>query len=361
MAYLCFRHFLQALTLSILLPVTSSWAQVDFSGKSIDWIVPFREGGGADVWADFTSPYLSSYLPGNPEIRKKIVPGGGSTRGANIYAADAKPDGLSLLSTSASTQFSFLLGDSRVRYDYANWYPLLVYPTGGVVYIQPEFGISSAAELSQLTDERLTFGSIGATSLDLVVLLGFELLEIRVRPIFGMGGRSSGRLAFERGEATIDFQTSAAYLKSVVPMVEAGEAVPLFTLGVLNEQGELQRDPEFPDLPHFGEVYKILRGRPPSGIEWDAWLALFTAGFGAQKMLVVPRSTPANIKQTYELAINKMFADPEYQKAKAEVLGSYQQASGEAAALFYRQGTHLPENQKNWIRNWLRRVYKLNI
>jgi N-formylglutamate deformylase len=40
---------------------------VDFSGQTIEWVIPFGEGGGIDVWARFFAPYLSRHLPGHAE------------------------------------------------------------------------------------------------------------------------------------------------------------------------------------------------------------------------------------------------------------------------------------------------------
>ena len=40
-----------------------------------------------------------------------------------------------------------------------------------------------------------------------------------------------------------------------------GKAVPLFSWGALDEDGNLVRDPTFPDLPHFGEAYEMLTGQ----------------------------------------------------------------------------------------------------
>jgi tripartite-type tricarboxylate transporter receptor subunit TctC len=229
----------------------------DFSGKTIEWIIPFDVGGGTDTWARFNAPFLSKYLPGQPTVVIKNVPGGGSTLGANQFAARARPDGLTLLGTSGSTQFPYLLRDPRVRYDYKDMDVVLAAPTGGVVYTKPEFGIESAADIGKLKGEKLVYASQGATSLDLVPLLAFDLLGLDVQHVFGFKGRGEGRLAFERGETNIDYQTSSAYLKNVEPLVEQGQAVPLFSWGTLDEQGNLVRDPTFPDLPHFGEVYQL--------------------------------------------------------------------------------------------------------
>lgn len=351
-----------ALILQVILPLNAVAAtDVNFSGKTIEWIVPFKVNGGADTWARFNAPFLAKHLPGNPTIIVKNIPGGGSTKAANRYTQKATSDGMSLFGTSASTQFPFVLADPRVRYDYKNWRVLMVYPNGGVVYTTTKFGIKDASQITQLKDVTLLYGSQGTTSFDLVPLLGFELLGLNITPIFGIRGRDAGRLAFERGNANIDFQTSSAYIKNILPMVEAGTAVPLFTLGALNQNGKMIRDPQFPDLPTIKEVYKNIYGKAPKGIGWDVWTAFNTVGFAAQKLLVVPVSTPEIIIQTYHTAIQSMFNDPEYIAQKDAVLGSYTQVTGQAATKLYEQSTQIPKEQREWVLNWLRNKYKLNI
>jgi len=182
-----------------------AWAQsAHLAGNTVEIVIPFGVGGGSDVWARFNAPFLSKYLPGNPNVVVKNVPGGGSITGTNQYAANARPDGLSLLGTSGSTQFPYLLGDPRVRYDYKSWEVVMASPTGGVAYISSNLGVKSLKDLGKLKGQRLVYGSQGATSLDLVPLLGFRQLGLEVQHVFGMKSRGEGRLAFERGEANID-------------------------------------------------------------------------------------------------------------------------------------------------------------
>lgn len=208
---------------------TAASAEVSFEGKTIEWIIPFSAGGGSDTWARFNAPLLSKYLPGSPTVVVVNEPGGGSTKGTNLFAARAKPDGLTILGTSGSTQFPYLLGDPRVRYEYADWKIVMASPTGGVVYTSPSTGVTSPAEIGKLAGQKLIYASQGATSLDLVPLLGFKQLGLEVQHVFGFKGRGDGRLAFERGETNIDYQTSSAYIKNVQPLVDAGTAVPLFS------------------------------------------------------------------------------------------------------------------------------------
>jgi hypothetical protein len=334
---------------------------VDFSGEIIEIVIPFKEGGGSDTWGRFNAPFLSRYLPGQPTVIVRNVPGGNSIAGANRFAAHARPDGLSVLGTSASTQFPYLMDDPRVDYDYRDWRVLMAYGTGGVAYISSKLGIGSAAELGRIKDRPLLYGSQGPTSLDLVPVLGFKLLGLNVRPIFGMSGRGAGRLAFERGELNLDYQTSTAYLRNVVPLIEQGDAVPLFSWGALNEHGELIRDPTFPDLPHYGEAYALMHGQAPSGLAWDSWFAFFTAGFPAQKLLVAPRDTPDEIVQAYADAVQRMKQDPLYLARKPAALGEYEQVTGAAAQKIYELATDVPVEARNWVRSWLKTEFRVNL
>ncbi|HEX6267909.1 MAG TPA: hypothetical protein VFZ81_13565, partial [Burkholderiales bacterium] len=247
----------------------------------------------------------------------------------------------------------------RVKYDYKDWTVVLATPTGGVVYAQPELGAKSADDVAKLKGKRLVYGSQGATSLDLVVPLAFEILGLDVQVVFGMKGRGPARLSFERGESTIDYQTTAAYLRSVDPLVKAGKAVPLWAWGTINDQGELARDPTFPDLPHFGEVYEKVHGKKPSGTGWDAWKAFFVAGFAAQKMIFLPKGTPKDIVDTYRQAVARMVAAPDFKEAAEKTLGEFDQGIGPRAERLAKLATNVDPKAKAFVRDWLTRKYNV--
>lgn len=334
-------------TFALAIPAS---AEVSFEGKTIEWIIPFSPGGGSDTWARFNAPLLSKYLPGSPTVVVVNEPGGGSTKGSNLFAARARPDGLTILGTSGSTQFPYLLGDPRVRYEYADWKIAMASPTGGVVYTSPSTGVTGPDDIAKLADQKLVYASQGATSLDLVPLLGFKMMGLDVQHVFGFKGRGDGRLAFERGETNIDYQTSSSYIKNVLPLVEAGTAVPLFSWGALDEDGNLVRDPTFPDLPHFAEAYEIMTGTAPEGPDYEAYLAFFTAGFPAQKMVFLPEDTPQEIVDAYQAAVVAMKEDPDYLANKEAILGTYEQVTGKAAQALFEKGTTIsPELRKQVV------------
>ncbi|NVJ93468.1 MAG: tricarboxylate transporter [Methylocystaceae bacterium] len=331
----------------------------DFSGERVEWIVPFKEGGGSDRWARFYAPLLSEALPGKPVVVVKNVPGGGSTKGANQFAARAKPNGLQILGTSGSTQFPFLLGDKRVNYDYKDWNVVLASATGGVFYVSSELGVKSAKDIAKLRQYDLKYGSQGATSLDLIPLLSLKMLDIDVQAVFGMKGRGSGRLAFERGEVNVDYQTSTGYLKKSLPLVKEGKAIPLMAWGALDDDGNIVRDPTFPDLPSFPEVYEMVHGKKPSGEAWDAWKAFFTAGFPGQKMVFLPKGTPQDIIDTYTKAFQKVISAPDFAKKAELTLGTYPQSTGKSAQKVKAMATSAPKAAQDYVRDWLTKAYNV--
>ena len=354
------RLFAAALLAPLLTLAAAPVRAADFSGETVEWIVPFKEGGGTDRWARFYAPLLSEHLPGRPKVVIKNIPGGGSTTGANQFARRAKPDGLTILGTSGSTQFPFLLGDPRVKYDYADWVVVLGSPTGGVAYVDPDMGVKSARDLDALKGRELFYGSQGATSLDLIPLLAFDLLGLEVKAVFGMKGRGAGRLAFERGETNIDYQTSSAYLKNVVPLVESGKAAPLMSWGALDDSGELTRDPTFPSLPHFAEIYKE-KGGDVNAPAFVAWRSFFAAGFPAQKMVFLPKGASADVVEAYRGAFADIFASAEFKSKSAKALGQYEQFTGARAETMKNIATSMDPAAREWVRGWLKRKYQVDL
>jgi hypothetical protein len=191
----------------------------------------------------------------------------------------------------------------------------------------------------------------------MVPALAFELLGLDVQIVFGMPGRGAGRMAFERNETPIDYQTSSAFISQVMPLVRQNRAVPLFSWGALNAEGEIVRDPVFPDLPHFVEFAERATGSKPSGPAFTAWKTLFVAGFAAQKFVVVPKATPAGIQETFRAAFRATLADAEYKDKRGPIIGDYDEVTDEACARAYAAATTIDAETRTWVRDWLKRRF----
>jgi tripartite-type tricarboxylate transporter receptor subunit TctC len=345
---------------SLALVAPPAAAQVNFARQTIDFTIPFGVGGGSDQWARVYQPYLSKHLPGNPTIVVKNIPGGGGITGANQFVARARTNGLDILGTSGSNQIPYLLGDKQVRYEYRDLFIVLGSPVGGVVYISPKTGVKTLADLKNFKGD-LQYASQGATSLDLVPLLAFETLGLKVKGIMGYKGRGPGRVAFEQGEVNIDYQTTAAYLQSVKPLIEAGTAVPLFSFGHLDDNNRLVRDPVAPDVPHFAEAYEAIHGKKPSGPAFEAWKAFFIAGFALQKPIWLPKGTPADVVKVYRDAAHRIVKDPAFQKDLKDKLGGYPQYVGEHARKAFEEALNVSPDSIRWLKKWLAERFEVKL
>ena len=340
---------------------TAAHAEMDLSGETVTWVIPFSETGGSAKWANFYAPLLSEALPGEPTVVVKFMPGAGSTKGANWFQKEARADGKTIFGSSGSTQFPYLLGDPRVRYEYGDWNVVLASGTGGVAYLPPDLAEKFDGDASTLSDIDFIYGSQGATRLDLVPLLAWEMLGLSVEPVFGIKGRGDGRLMFERGEANIDYQTSSSYLKGVVPLVEDGKAVPMMTWGALDEDGNIVRDPTFPDIRTFKEVCDATEGCETKGERWEAWKAFFIAGFPAQKMVFLPRGATEEMVDTYSDAFQRVHARDDFAEISKKRLGVYPQMTGDQARETLKLGTEVPQEAKEFVVDWLEERYGVTL
>ena len=187
------------------------------------------------------------------------------------------------------------------------------------------------------------------------------MLGLKVEPVFGIKGRGDGRLMFERGEANIDYQTSSSFLKGVAPLVESGKAVPIMTWGALDANGNIVRDPTFPDIPTFKEVYTQVKGKEPSGEAWEAWKAFFVAGFPAQKMVFLPNGANQEAIDTYSNAFKKVIARSDFPELSKKRLGIYPQMTGDEAKGALSQAISVSDDAKGYVVKWLKERYGFSL
>jgi tripartite-type tricarboxylate transporter receptor subunit TctC len=333
---------------------------VDFSGKRIELLVPYEAGGGTDLYARYLAPLIADKLPGKPTVVINNVEGAGAIAGSNQFQERAKPDGLSLVAVAASVTSNYVFRDKRVRYKLDTWIPIISSPAGTVVYSRTDAGATKAGDVAGLKGKKLVMGANNPSGGDMRVLLSTDLLDLDVKPVYGIN-RGDARPSFERGEFSINFDSTQAYPTQVVPLVRAGTAVPLFSFGIADATGAIVRDPTVSDLPTFVEVYKSLMGKDPSGPGFEAWKAVFNLNVMASKALALPAGTPADIVDAYNKAMAEVVAEmnkPE-NKAKADdIVGPYPQSLGTQAGDVLRGAVKFDETTYAWLQDWIAKATK---
>ncbi len=323
-----------------------------YSRGTVEIIVPFGPGGGTDTWVRMMAPHLQARLGAGAAVQVVNIAGASGIGGANEFALRRRPDGMTLLASSATTVLSYLLGEPAVRYDFRDFSAILASSSGGVVFASPSLGVASAAELHRAR-VPLEYGGITPTGTDLVMLVAFELLELDVRAVLGYNSRGATRIAFEQGETNIEFQIMQTYLANVEPLVKRGLAVPLFSFGVLDEEGNLARDPTLPDVPSVREVYSMIHGKEPDGPAWEAYKAVLAAGFTVHKVLWMPSAAPAEALEELRQVAVELTRDPIFLEAARADVGDYPFFVAEDAERRFAAAATISPAAIEWLRGLL--------
>lgn len=343
--------------LSIAIATHALGAAPYYEGKTVEVIIPFPVAGGSDIWIRTIAPYLEKSIPGSPKFNFRNIGGGRGIPGMIEFALKAKPDGLMVLVSSATNYFPVLLGDKAAKYDFRQWKPLLVNPVGGVMYASPAAGVKRVEDLAKAKD--LIYGGISAIGLDLIPLISFELLETDTKGVLGFKGRGEARIAFERGETNIDYQTTPAYNATVVPLIKEGKAIPLMSFGQLDGSGNIVRDPAVPDLPTVPEVYEKIKGKKPSGKFWETYKVFMPSAFAVQKILWVKGDAPADVLRMFYAAADRLEKDKEFLTKTEKILGGYPLLRGDRLEKTIQQSFQIDAETQRFVREWVSKKYRV--
>ncbi|SOC37579.1 hypothetical protein [Salinicoccus kekensis] len=326
----------------------------------LTFVVPFEAGGGTDIFGRFFTPYFSDQLEGNPLVQVENIPGGASITGTNEYAQAKPKDGSHLLTSSASSHIPYMLDQSSVDYDFKGMKPIIGSPMGGVVYSTPEKAEQFKEDLTSF-EEPLYYAGISPSGLDLVTLLSYEVLDLNFHGVLGYGGRGPSRVAFEQGESNLDYQTTSAYNNNVKPLVENGTAEPLYSLGQIDENGNLVRDPQFPELPTVEEVYIDQYGEAPTGEVWEAYKQMVNAAYTLNKVIWVHEDAPVESIARLQDGAEGIKQDADFIENAEVVLEGYEVLTGDALQKQIDEAFNVSDSSKNLIQAYLLEKYDLDI
>jgi putative tricarboxylic transport membrane protein len=333
-------------------PRTSDAA--DYSGKRVELVVSSSEGSGTDAFARIFQPFLEKYLPGKPTVIVANRPGGSGLVGSNWFDRNANDDGTTLLVTGGSLPVTFLFAGDKVKFDMVAWNPVVVAPFGTCYQARTELGVTGedpVADIKALRDaDDLKFGSKNATSSEVLAYLTFDFLGVKVQPVFGLESGES-RQAIQRGELNLNQDSSVKCISERENLDQSGIKV-FMTSGLADEDGNIVRDPLFPNMPHPGEVYQALNDAEPSGPQWEAIKFLINAKL-INKGLFLPANASDDARQTYDTAMVAIFADPEFQELTKKEFAGYAQAFGVKAKQVVRNAVGMPPDTKKWLLDWI--------
>ena len=343
------RKFLILLLVSLFSLASPVHADVDFSDKTITWVVPFKEGGGTSRFARFIQPFLTKYLPGNPDIQIMHIPGGGAIKGSNYFQKNAKPDGTFIFGCSTSVIVNVATGNPLVKYNLSEYKPVLLLPQNTHWFTRADLA-NGPHDLSKLQERDLMLYALKTpASADLFHIWIFDKLGLKgAKPIPGLSS-SGGYQAFLRGEIHISSHGAANYVKKVKPEIDKGGVVDLMTLGIIGADGVVSRNPLAPDAPTFPEMYEKANGKKLEGDDLEAFYSIGAAWSQASKSMLLPENTPDEIVKVFTEAASKMVNDPEFKEKATKALGPFPLIIGEEAGEIVKKAAIFSDTTKEQL------------
>jgi tripartite-type tricarboxylate transporter receptor subunit TctC len=229
--------------LAMGLPAYAQSVEDFFKGKTLTIYVGLSAGGGYDINARLLAKHIGKYIPGQPGVVVRNMPGGGGLVMANNVANVFPKDGLHMAAPQRGVPFEPLLGDaSNAKYDplKLNWIGSMNSDTSVAVATRKS-GVKSWEELK--TKELIVAGTgVGTESVVAPYVLR-NVLGLKFRVIAGYPGGSEMNLAMQRGEVdgrgTYSWTSIKPHYKEYI---ESGDLAILFQMG-------LKKHPDIPNVP----------------------------------------------------------------------------------------------------------------
>jgi tripartite-type tricarboxylate transporter receptor subunit TctC len=182
------------------LPVASAQSPADFyKGKTIDLYIGYSAGGGYDVYARALARHMARFIPGNPTILAKNMPGAGSLVLANWLYNVAPRDGTAFGIIARGTAFDPLLGSTKAQFDASkfNW----IGSMNDEVSVCVAWHTTGITTLEQVERNELTVGGSGPVAdTDQFPKVLNATIGTRFKIVTGYPGGNDVDLAMERGE-----------------------------------------------------------------------------------------------------------------------------------------------------------------
>jgi len=103
-------------------------------------------------------------------------------------------------------------------------------------------------------------------------------------------------------------------------LVDEGLALPIFSMPMLNSDGELVQNAMVPGVPSLPDLYESLNGEAPSGIIWDSITTLLELDQTMQHVFLGPPGMDQAAAETFRSGLAKAMASVEFREEAQHIL-----------------------------------------
>jgi tripartite-type tricarboxylate transporter receptor subunit TctC len=274
-----------------------------YRGKKIDLIIGYSSGGTYDLYARLVARYLGSYLPGNPTIVPRNMPGAASRTAAAFVYNIAPKDGTVLATADQSLAVAQAMGDKRMNFDTTKFIYIGNPNTENNTTVT--WHTSGVKTIEDAKRKEITIGATGSgTSVHYPKVMN-ALLGTKFKVIVGYPGGNDINLAMERGE--VDGRGSNSWMswKATRP-----DWLSQKRINILVQIG-LNKAPDLADVPLLTDLAANEQDR--------AVLRLLSASAAVGRPIFTTPDVPADRVKALRDAFSRMVKDPAFiEQAKKE-------------------------------------------
>ena len=307
------KKILMVLVISLGI-VTSALAE------TFTFVVPQKPGSGTTVWTEIVLKELARFMPGHT-LKLRNFPGARDIPAVNAFQNELRFDDTIIMVSHGGNGVSFL--QEQVDYNYADWESI------GMMNLNIIVGKRLDADLDNIIFASNPGRVPDAMALALLLCGKLDSIDayttcFKSKVTFVPGFKKGGdrRLAFKRGELTVDRENPAAYKKHIAPNEEAEV---WFHHGILQADGSHADDPNYPGL-QLETLYEQKWGEAPSGPMYDAYVLVKSFRDAMQKAFWVNAGNPN--AELLQKALLEMSKDEQAIKAIQKKVGKYEWVIG---------------------------------
>jgi tripartite-type tricarboxylate transporter receptor subunit TctC len=324
------RSYLLSLLLSAAIPAaaTGQPASEPFKGQTINIEIGYGPGGGYDTYARALARHYGRFIPGNPAVVPKNMPGAGSLRAANYIFNLAPKDGTELGAWAASTVMEPLMGNDQAKFD-ATKFGWIGSMNQDISFCGLWVHPGGPQSFTDMFKVETVFGSAGQASISYQhPLILKNVLGAKVNVITGYAGTREVNLAMQRGEVHGACGLFLSSIKSqYLSDVQEGRLRLVIQMG-----------PKTTDI--FGPVPSVFDFGKSD--EERRVLELHFKQILLGRPIAAPPDVPPSILETLRTAFMRTMNDPEFLEDARKVNIDIDPASGAEVEQLLRQFADYP-------------------
>ena len=280
-------------------PAAANGVAEHFKDKTVTILIPYGPGGTYDKYGQTFARHMDKFIPGEPNMIVKHMPGAGGAKAMN-YAYNVMPkDGLNMITPLDNTVVNQLLRPEKMRYESGKFIWLgATNQTNVILVASLKKGIASLEDWKKSGAEMIGSSSGIASTSTLIPNYVMSALKLKGKVVAGYKGSSASIFAVERGEADMSAFNWLAWSSKVPHWFEGDKP---FAKALV--QAGVWKDPDLPDVPMLEDV---VPAEYKAGAKFLGTLGPLGRG------LALPPGVPQLVIEPLRTAYDRMNADPAF-------------------------------------------------